>query len=265
MAFHDVYPTLRSHAETAWVHVALDFKPQIGAVTKLSKLVEQVEASIENPFSQILDASHYLVRDIVNQTYYVFDSKRFFCHTLGVTHWLECRDVQKQILRDALKAMQINSLTRAGFMISTSCDLGMTHEELFALMFDSFLQDKSDFEPIFGDTHDIHITIYGAHRALKSRVTLTPQTAKQASESFVNIQNLDLFVADKYQPQIVARFRDRINRDSLYIECDFWREEIAAGDLHQFTNEALDGIERVLNGSIRKIKQFGPRQVNKNG
>ena len=31
MAVHDIYPALKSNADTAWVHIALDFKPQVSS------------------------------------------------------------------------------------------------------------------------------------------------------------------------------------------------------------------------------------------
>ena len=79
------------------------------------------------------------------------------------------------------------------------------------------------------------------------------------------MQNLDLLNPNKYQPEIIVRFRDRMNRDSLYIECDLWREEMPTGDLHQFMSDALSGIERILDGSIRKIKHLEPISVTKHG
>ena len=86
----------------------------------------------------------------------------------------------------------------------------MTHQELCTLMFGSFLANEMEFEPVFGKPEDIHLTIYGSYRTTKSRATLTPQTAKQAVEGFLSVQNLDLFLENKYQPEIITRFRERM-------------------------------------------------------
>ena len=138
-------------------------------------------------------------------------------------------------------------------------------EELCALMFGSFLADEKGFRPIFGKTEDLNVTIYGSYKGLKSAVMVTPQTAKQASDGFINTQNLDLFVEHKYQPEVVAQLRERIERDSLFVQSDLSREDIPVGDLHQFTIEALEGIELALDGSIRKVKTLQPNRVRKHG
>jgi|SRR5271166_5170889 len=249
-------PTVRKYADTSVLNFSVEFKPQVGANAKLPQIAEKIERGITNSLWHIINPSQYIIRDTNNTCYYALSHSRFHFHALGSSYWLENQEAQCNLMREALKIMQVDTVKRAGLDISAWCVIGMSHKEISTLMFGSILRDIKEFEPIFGVPDDNQVVIYGSYKNTKSRVMLTPQTEKQASESVLNIANVNLFIENIYRPDVFNRFQERTSKDCLHIESDFWWEEIPSGDLRQFMREAIEGIERAVHGSIRKIKSL---------
>jgi hypothetical protein len=259
-----VIKMLRQNLNHACGFFAIDFKPRLDFVRKLSDIAESVGRRLDNPIWSS-NAEQYVIRDIANRYLYVFNSRRLFCQTLGLEPWTRRIGDHSDVMNDALKIMDVVELKRVGFQVNCWLSVEMTHAEMVDLLYGSFLANSSDLEPTFGKIDDALIQIHGSNHGMKSRTVIAPQTVEDVETSFSKVVNLELFVENKLIDPTIREFRRGIERESLYMEIDLSIENSSVSGLRKFMTDSLEAAEKITEGSIAYLRSLPAKRSQSYG
>lgn len=257
---------LREHADKAVVFVAAHFEPQIAFVKRLPNVVDAVVKKLSKVPSWALTPDHkYLIRETRERFFYLIDHQIFYCQTLGLDPWIMNLEAHVEAMTIALSKMDVTRLTRLGFMVQVALPLEMTHYEICDLMFGSYLVDRTELSSIYGKVDDLLLQLHGSYNEMRSQTVIAPQTIEQSRANFLATPNLELFVEPKLLDTGVKEHYDRISRDCLNLRIDMSKKDVPANAVRSVLEDALDGAERVAEGTILRIKALKPEAQKSHG
>lgn len=247
---------LRSHADLAVAFFAAHFEPQWSFAKKLPSVLEGVGKHSKAKGWGLTADNKYVIRVPNKKFFYLFDSQVFYCQTLGLDPWIENLDDHFEALSIALSRMDVSRLKRVGFMVLSQLPLGMSHPEMCDLMFGSYLVDREELSPIYGNLDDVLLQLHGYYKGIRSQTTIAPQTESQASQAFLGIGNLESLIETKFLDTCIKDHHDRVARESLNLSIDLSKENVAVSALRSFLDDSLEGAERIAEGTVRRLKSL---------
>ena len=250
---------LKENANRSVCYCTIDFKPRVDFARRLVDLASEVERKINTDIWHAT-AEKYVFRVLDEQYLYVFEDRRIFCQCLGLSGWADHLDQHMAIIETGLKALGVDRIRRAGFLVQSWFHLGMTHAEICDLMYGSFLPSISELTPIFGKPEDLLFQVHGSDKGIKARTTLAPQTSEQAVETFMRTANLEAFLQNKFLDTRVKDFHDSLATDNLFVELDFHLQDFPAHSLGSFVRDSLERAEAISEASIFRLKSLRPRK-----
>jgi hypothetical protein len=254
---HKAQGLLRKNANRSVVQVVAQFEPQITFAKKLPNVAESVLKKIKTIHWNSTITS-VLIRATDKRYIYHFDFQTFYCQTLGLGPWIDNLPEHAEIFSNALNKMDVSKLRTASFKVTTQIDMLMSHRELSELIIESYLQDISGLKSTHGIMDDILIHLYGNQNGMKSQTTIAPQNADQAKTSFLAIGNHDAFVEPKYIDTKVSDHIRNISVDCLAIVVEMSKKDVGVASLREFLDDSLKEVERIMEGTVLRIKGLKP-------
>lgn len=77
--------------------------------------------------------------------------------------------------------------------------------------------------------------------------------------------NLDLFVDPKFLDPCIKEQHDRVSHDSLYVAVDLSQENTAVSNIRSFVEQSLEGAEKIVEGTVRRIRAFKTKELDSHG
>jgi hypothetical protein len=136
----------------------------------------------------------------------------------------------------------------------------MSHAEMVALLPGTFLASEASMSAVIGKLDDAFIQIHGKLDDLHLILKISPMNPEDAELTMMNAGNLNLFVKSPLLDRRVSQFRDNIVGDSLYIEVEFFRENVKRDEVRAFVNQCLVRVEFVCDAAIRHLKSLRPKR-----
>ena len=240
------------------------FEPQIGFAKKLPNIAEALLRRIKTPHWQSTGPS-YLIRATENRYIYHFDFQLFFCQTLGLDPWINNLSNHKEAFSLALNKMDVTRLKYLNFKITTQLPLQMLHLEMCDLVSASYLLNLDGLKSIHGELDDILLQIHGKRNGMNSQTVIAPQTSEQAQKAFIGIGNLDSFVEPKFVDTKVNDHLKKISVDCLTLIVDISKHNAPVGDLSNFFDESLEEAEKIVEGTVLRVKGLKPKGTDGDG
>jgi len=256
---------LRKNGFRTVVQMIAQFEPQVTFSKKLPNVAESVLKRVKTKHWQSSNSQQYLIREISKQFIYHFDFQLFYCQTLGLAPWVDNFSEHAENFSIAFNKMDVSRLKSLTLKITIQLDLLMSHAEICDLVCKGYLLDNADLKAMYGVLDDIFFQIYGKRGGMKSQTTIAPQNADQARGTFLAIGNHEAFVEPKFVDTRVNEHLKLVSTDSLAVVVEMSKQDIAVASFREFLEDALEEAERIVEGTVLRIRALKPKEGGRNG
>jgi len=252
---------LNRHSNRVCTIFIADFEPLIGFARKLSDAAEAVQSALQAP-SWGFGTGGYLLRHISRRFLFILEFRRICTQTLGLDDWQNNLSQNTHLIKTALEKAGVTKLKRLGFKTTAYLPQGaMSHAEICALMFGSFLAPATEIESLTGKPTDVLLHLYGKHKNMNLQLNLNPMTAAQVATSFMETPNLEQFVEAQLLDPGIREFKATVSVDCLCVEVDLHRKDVNVGDVALFLKESLDGTHTLTESAVHTLQSLRPKRV----
>jgi len=243
---------LADYSNRAVGYFAVDYDHQFQFAHKLADAAQALYARLK-PVHLGVGPDLYIMRDPPRRLLAHIGSKKLYFQTLGSYQWTEFLTDIIASAKAGIETLGVRLFQRIGFRISAFLPLKMTHAEICDLAFGGYLVPKQDLADVAGPIDDLLVQLYGTRRSLKTRLSIAPQTAAQASASFLVDGNLEAVLEHKWLDPGLREFHERIAADSLWVDIDLYQTEKDSSLLEAFLEEAVPEAMRIIDAAVARL------------